>query len=171
MTDNRLTDLEKRWKDSGSAADEAALIKERARIGDLAFQHLELAAYLNHPPAQTALAEPVLDCPLDEWISGLELWGLEPLCRAWVALSRMSGGDESKREKMEEWIACPCDGHWASIGTGENDHDHIEATVEAAKTVAAAQGEETVRNAVRTELLDWMLGYGDPVRERVAARK
>ena len=45
MSDNKLRELERRWKETGSVEDEAAYLLERVRAGELTQERLELAAY------------------------------------------------------------------------------------------------------------------------------
>lgn len=81
MSDERLRELERRWRECGSVEDEAAYLRERVRVGELTKERLELAAYCGEPGAQLA-ADLRLDVPLDwrSWALGLERWG------AWVGL-------------------------------------------------------------------------------------
>ena len=44
MSDQKLRDLERRWKETGSPDDEAAYLLERVRAGELSRERLELAA-------------------------------------------------------------------------------------------------------------------------------
>lgn len=44
MSDAKLRELERRWRETGSVDDEAAYLSERVRTGDLRREHLELAA-------------------------------------------------------------------------------------------------------------------------------
>jgi hypothetical protein len=43
MSDEQLRALERRWKETGAAQDEAALLLERVRVGDLEQARLESA--------------------------------------------------------------------------------------------------------------------------------
>ncbi len=52
MSDEKLRELERRFKETGSVEDEAAWLVERVRVGDLTQERLELAAYLGHEPAR-----------------------------------------------------------------------------------------------------------------------
>ena len=45
MTDERLRELERCWRESGSVEDEAAWLRERVRVGELSEARLRLAAY------------------------------------------------------------------------------------------------------------------------------
>ncbi len=97
MSDEKLRELERRFKETGSVEDEAAWLKERVRVGDLTQERLELAAYCGHEGAKlltqrqsryhAARARHALDegmlptdqAPLDRleaWTMGLELAGL-----------------------------------------------------------------------------------------------
>jgi hypothetical protein len=54
MSDQKLRELERRWKETGSTEDEAAYLLERVRVGDLTRERLELAAYCGHEGARKA---------------------------------------------------------------------------------------------------------------------
>jgi hypothetical protein len=54
MADDSLRALERRFRETGAASEEAAWLRERVRAGSLAADHLELAAYLGHEPARLA---------------------------------------------------------------------------------------------------------------------
>lgn len=60
MTDHRLRDLERRWRESRSDADEAAWVTERLRAGLLSPGWLELAARLGYGAARLILGMPPL---------------------------------------------------------------------------------------------------------------
>ncbi|MBX3467761.1 MAG: hypothetical protein KF878_12830 [Planctomycetes bacterium] len=55
MSDTKLRDLERRWRETGSPDDEAAYLLERVRVGDLTQERLELAAYCGHEGARRGL--------------------------------------------------------------------------------------------------------------------
>lgn len=73
MSDERLRELERSWKESGAVEDEAAFLSERVRVGDLSSEQLQLAAYLNHPAAVSGLDELAPEVPEDPaaWFNGL----------------------------------------------------------------------------------------------------
>jgi len=58
VTDSKLRELERRWKETGSVEDEARYLLERVRVGDLERERLELAAYCGHEGARWALDVP-----------------------------------------------------------------------------------------------------------------
>lgn len=51
MSDTRLRDLERRWRETGAVDDEAAYLVERVRVGDLHPEHLKAIASLGYPAA------------------------------------------------------------------------------------------------------------------------
>lgn len=77
MADNRVRELEQRWRASGSTEDEAALLVERIRIGLLSSPRLCLAVYLGHEAAARAAAalgyqtRPQRTTQLTTWVNGL----------------------------------------------------------------------------------------------------
>ena len=119
MSDEALRALERRWRASGSTADEADYLRERVRVGDLAPDALALAAYCGHAAARLAqdVSEPseTIADPnaLHRWADGLAPWGpsvtvraalaaveitpdpdgvfpgLTRACRAWLVLARV----------------------------------------------------------------------------------
>lgn len=105
VTDSKLRELERRWKESGSVEDEAAYLLERVRVGDLATEKLELAAYCGHEGARLALGEqaPAMGPPIDPrvrarpqaWMTGLSAFGTGP-ARAVVAWCCVRVLEESK---------------------------------------------------------------------------
>lgn len=56
MSDQKLRDLERRYRETGSLDDEAAYIQERVRAGILPRVRAELAAYCDHEAAKRAMA-------------------------------------------------------------------------------------------------------------------
>ena len=73
MSDSRLRELERRFRKTGAVEDEAAYLLERVRVGDLAQEKLELAAYCGHEGARLASGQIGSETPdgLEEWIRGL----------------------------------------------------------------------------------------------------
>lgn len=89
MSDARVRDAERRWRESGAVADEAAWLRERVRSGALDDARLRLAAYVGHPASRLALATPIFaPAYVQVWIYGLEPWGVEPCQRAAIAAAR-----------------------------------------------------------------------------------
>ena len=48
MSDERLRQLERKWRETGAVEDEAALLRERVRTGGLLPDSLDSAAYCGH---------------------------------------------------------------------------------------------------------------------------
>lgn len=57
MSDDRLREIERRWKETGAVEDEAAWLLERLRVGAITGIDLELAAILGHHASARALAD------------------------------------------------------------------------------------------------------------------
>lgn len=55
MSDQRLRELERRWRETGDVKDEASFLVERRRAGELTQERLELAACCGHEGARLAL--------------------------------------------------------------------------------------------------------------------
>lgn len=68
MSDARLRELERRWKETKSPDDEAAYLLERVRVGDLTRERLELAAYCGQASARIVLPDSKASGYLVEWI-------------------------------------------------------------------------------------------------------
>lgn len=88
MSDLHLRELERKWRETGSPADEAAYLRERVRAGQLPAQKLAFAAYCGHYPAQLATAH-ASQLPHDhaQWLEGLESFGRQLAAEATLALA------------------------------------------------------------------------------------
>lgn len=127
MTDERVRALERRWRETGAAEDEAAWLAERARLGELARDALELAALAGHAAARLVLGARAIDTPRDDeaWVAAIAERS-EPavvrIARAAVghvldvhaAAGREVPAPEHTTEVMalvDDWLACPCGAH------------------------------------------------------------
>ena len=119
MSDAKLRELERKWKESGSVEDEAAYLRERVRAGDLTQERLELAAYFGHAAAGRALPMSLIQAaaPADLGWERLEADGPEAVVRGLLAVSRAAlnewerPGRASSRPRasiaaVEAWLAC-----------------------------------------------------------------
>lgn len=89
MGDARLRGLERRWRESGSDADEAAYLRERARAGVLASQKLELARYCGYEALGGAEDPPR---SLGDWIAHMPFRGRRgALLRDWARVPLAAG--------------------------------------------------------------------------------
>lgn len=90
MSDERLRELERRWKESAAVVDEAAYLRELLRTGVLSHDQLSLAAYCGHAAAELVLGTDAPPAPsnLVEWARGLFKWGKEAGVRAAIAAAR-----------------------------------------------------------------------------------
>ena len=116
MSDLRLRDLEREWRNSGLGVDELAWLRARIRAGELlgyatyrrlasldaaeaelylrghcssdgaSRSMLRLAAYCGHAPALSIAGDPHPPADLIGWGEGLAQWGGEALLRAYLGI-------------------------------------------------------------------------------------
>lgn len=128
MTDSRLRELERRWRETGSAEDEAAWLSERLRVGVLSREHLVLAAKLGHLAALRVAADVEEEDEDDWWEESGLLWDavelLGPMLPAraacqWVEPAvRFFEGERPEDPRLraaleatQAWLVCPCEAH------------------------------------------------------------
>lgn len=121
MSDQKLRELERRWKETGSPEDEATWLLERVRVGDLTRERLELAAYCGHEGAKRLVQSPDVPADLWDWAKGLGRW--EKRTVAFVAAEAAesvlylwtSAGGTPEPERCltvtKAWLDCPCEAH------------------------------------------------------------
>lgn len=118
MADDRLRALERRWKETGAAEDEAAWLREQVRHGDLPAERLRLAAYLGHEPALRVAGDAGV-IAVGDWLGPLGEHGREACVRVGLAAARagrLALAAEPARaviEAAEAWLICPCGRHEA----------------------------------------------------------
>lgn len=97
MTDVRLRELERRWREGRELADEAALLRERVRAALLTEERLRLAAYCGHEGACQATS--FVQQPVDNWTwaHGIPRWGLGPCLVAALAAGQVLVGHSEPR--------------------------------------------------------------------------
>jgi hypothetical protein len=131
VSDARLRQLQ-RDAATGDLAARARLLTERVRIGDLAPDRLQLAAYLGDEAAEEALGQRPHVPPtitVGRWVRGLARptvgegwpeWAAQAYALAAAAAARsvlpcFAGRDPVAAtravEALDAWIACPCDEH------------------------------------------------------------
>ena len=119
MSDAKLRELERQWRESGSIEDEAAYLRERVRAGDLTQERLELAAYFGHAAAGHALPAPLIQAatPANLGWERLEADGPEAVIRGLLAVSRAALNEWERAGRarsrpcasiaaVEAWLAC-----------------------------------------------------------------
>lgn len=125
MTDARLRELERRWRESGAERDHARFLVERLRTGELSLDRARLAAHLGDAAARAALGlarEPHDLAGQRAWAAALSDWGREVPGRAGVAAARLVlpvfdrglNPDPRPRRALraaEQFLVCPCDRH------------------------------------------------------------
>lgn len=195
VTDSRLRDLERHWRVTGAVEDEAAWLRERLRVGELKEAQVELAAYLGHGAATALVA--VKSSTIRGLVTGLSRWESDVIMRrVAVALLRQTDWRQVPRARhalrlLEADVECRCSAHWGELAALPNppypDDGRGRATARAARyaVIAALYPEgalEAMREVVqsllaldqndamqglRADLVPWILGYSDPVRQRV----
>ena len=127
MSDSKLRELERRWRETKSVEDEAAYLRERVRVGDLTQERLELAAYCGHEGARRAAEadrSPVPPGQLSNWIGELRERNSEVclqalgLCasRLLVHFKRRHPHDTIQEPAIRagfDCLRCPCESHTA----------------------------------------------------------
>lgn len=137
MTDSRLRNLERRWRDSGSLADEAAYLLERVRAGELQRDQLELAAYCGYVAAAMAIREAAPPPPDDvvSWVEGFDRWGKPTYVRVAIAMADAALPSFTHPEgralleravvAAKDWIRCPCEHHEAAAQQAHHESSEI----------------------------------------------
>lgn len=188
MSEERLRELERRWRQSGAASDQAALLAERVRAGLLPAARLRLAAALGQPAARLALGG---DAPalLEQsgnaaLMAGLEPYGPAAWVRATWAVLRtrleheraVAGGSASVVAAREARqlvgvieVTLAALGAWCrdpAAQAPEEDAGDPERPLDHAVQIAEAADEDGYPQAVAAivaALVPWALGEGDPV--------
>lgn len=129
MSDERLREAERRWKESGSVEDEARYLLERVRVGELSRELLRLAGHSGHDASRLAMelgGAPPADMGLREFRDWcLALRGCGKLACVLVAAvmaeksstalanTRLGNADFFPDAMMiiRNWLACPCAEH------------------------------------------------------------
>ncbi len=209
MSDQRLRELERGWRTGGAVEAEAALVRERLRLGLVDEPRLRLAARLGHgasrlvlgllddrPPGDVRRRLAALDHDLGRS-------GPEAVVRAAIALARSrvrlwghtrASGSAADRARLlaaldaaVAWVRCPCDLHVAeaaeAVAPAERAVQGLRArtarsayyALRAARVVAEpgyrvlgleyepAQDHEAIWEALRAELVPWLVAHGDPL--------
>jgi hypothetical protein len=138
VSDERLRELERRWKETGSVEDEAAWLRERVRAGELAQYRVDLACFCEHAGALLAAgrARSVFRPPypptddLTTWPFNKEALTRFTLAFAQLALDRAPEKDRDANAVLvavEAWLACPCHDHQVAAyrTTGPLPHELI----------------------------------------------
>lgn len=113
MTDARLRELERRWKETLAPADEAAYVRERIRALGIDRALVEVAAHCGSQGAAESIGQPVMSSDGDTaaWLMAMRHWGRQVLVRGlWLmcthAVKRVPVGDEgaSALVAVNEWL-------------------------------------------------------------------
>lgn len=171
MSDERLRELERRWKETGAVHDESAWLRARVQVGSLTEDRLRFAALCGHaaslaaseasapwePPALT----PFEDAELQAHMTATGYWEGQ-VAEAWAYAVADQGKEPSLvavRALQLRGLCSPTD-----VRTIEEiDPDWSEGCHEFLGHVFLASGEHhgsaTVIDATRAALVPWALGY------------
>ncbi len=172
MSDERLRELEKRLRTSGSVEDEAALLRARVQAGDLSQEQVELAAFVDHKPARLALGTGAPTAPWDirGWIDGLQAWGADAYY--WPATPPYSLAPQ-----ITVWVPASCPTPCPRVGMGQlaSQPLRLEEPTQRLLVLRDAQDDSALRPQANAALAEWALGAECPQGTldfaRVAGRK
>ena len=173
MSDQRLRDLEQRWRSTGLLADEVVFLLERVRVGALDPTKLRLAALIGHEACAVAAGDVT---PYDQrCLYKLDLDD-ETLARLAHASCLISLIDDGYPEDIRIRLRASVDACERFIAVGERvspDDPHFYAAVpssgHALGSLQTAHDLFGVLEAYRRLgpwLVPWLLGGGDPIRTR-----
>ncbi len=136
MTDERLREVERRFRETGATEDEATLLRERVRVGALRPERVILAAALGHPAAAVLHPGRALPTEPDGLARALDPLGQEVAARAALAVA--------------SWAARA---HWEegrplrSGSDAPEDRELFAACLESVRAWLRDPGEPTARRA------------------------
>lgn len=119
MSDARLRELERRWRESGAVDDEATYLLERVRVGLLNPAALAEAARLGHDAAERA-GPTERATTLTNFLASQPPPSRQAAQRACVAAARVLTQSDrwdadqvflDELSALEQWISCPCNAH------------------------------------------------------------
>ena len=196
MSDARLRELERRFKESGLPADEEAWVRARVRAGDLDEARLQLLAYLGYPLARLLCERPPgwscgpacgyleteggqvfahdrgCEAFVDHWSWGLAEWGAEVELRAALALvppALSECGHCSSMHTPRRWDSCACVNLVRAAAFAQGALLKAKRMPQARRRLKALLPpvrDEEARAAIAAALLPWALGHRDPTHER-----
>jgi hypothetical protein len=120
MSDAKIRQLERRWRESGATEDEANYLKECVRVGILTQTALREAALLGHEAAEQAAGTTDRATRLTGFLASHPTPSRQAAQRAAIAAARVMvesdawDGDEvflEELDALEDWVACPCNAH------------------------------------------------------------
>ena len=140
MSDEHLRELERRWRESDADEDQAALLSEWVRTGDLSQDRLRLASYCGHRGATLALGKeaPARPADLADWVSDFGCWGSEVGVRVAIALARLGlplwtqsetlGTLQAILSASRAWLADPTPARRAEAATFADEQGDLPFT-------------------------------------------
>lgn len=178
MGDSTLRDLERRWQETGTVADEAAYLEARVRAGDLAPDRLELAAQVGYPAA--AVLRPEVEADVRE--VSIRNESSEVLARiafavAWAEAPRDLLEDTGSARALRRTfdlcaaaIADPSEATRARLESNRAMAPRLNGLVDLllrGELAPVLTTDPLVLREVARDVGRWVLGLGDPVAERL----
>lgn len=166
MGDLDVRDLERRWRATGEAADEGALLVERLRAGALDVDLVRLAASCDHPAARL-VAPPLPGDDLGTWGATANRLPLPTRAAIAMDLARAAlAAGHLATERVEDWSAATSVGRRlleGSFDPANEDHvfERAVAKVQFLRPVEP-EPEEPADVALRSAL-DWVTSAPDLV--------
>lgn len=139
MSDARAREAERRWRETSASGDEARLLLERVRAGDLDRRRLALAARLGDPAAGLAAGE----------------------ARAGTLEALVASLGPAEREVG---LRLGLAGLRAAVEVSDGGFTWLLQV--AARALQAHVDDVDVLARARAEVAPWLLGRGDPLRAR-----
>jgi hypothetical protein len=172
MSDRRLRELERRFRDTGSLEDEAAWLAERVRTRELRASRLHLCALLAHEASRLALSEEQERATdFADWLARLTQFGREAAIRVALAFGRATEADPVSEAVLDAWIRSPSPVHqeaarqraegasplWRELlcAVGYRDLSRIPRAIYFMDSSEAVR--DALRVSVRDEVVPWAL--------------
>ena len=177
MSDVRLRELERRFRATGSAEDEAAWLRARAQAGYLDQSKLALAAFLGHDAASIVCpVHPPAPRDLGDWVNELDVrvpndlivWQVCKTASLMCKAERCKGRFADAPDFIAGVGAVAAKKGWSRTSPEEMR----EVVLDVCKAVGRRLiGESTssVQAAVCETLVAWALDYPDPFRPGLAS--
>jgi hypothetical protein len=178
VSDARLRELERRWLETQAVQDEAAYLLERVRVGDLERENLALAAMFGHGASGVGLTGDVLlhdygrlrETSLDDQTLARLA---HASCLAALTDDRLSLPVQAGLRR----IVTACERFVESgvrVSAGPGFFDDVPSHGLAFRCLQDALdslGFQHGWERVAAQVVPWLLGCGDPIRERVESRR
>jgi len=160
VTDHRLREFERRWKETGGVEDGAAWLWARVQAGELSEVRLGIAAFVDCEPAREALADraPTAPSTVPGWADGLKAWGIES------SYWRKNAAYDYRNNQITVWVPAECPRASPSRGRGHFalPSMKVEEPAQRLLLLKTVQDESALRPEANAELAKWVLSASCP---------